>query len=122
MTDASLDFKLDRDEPLLREYLTTVGEDSEYFRGHFPGHPVLPGVAQMEAIVFELATRAWPDLGALRELRRLKFCRIIPPNNELRIRLERKEATKVSFVMSLNASAEKCSSGVLCFGDKQDVG
>lgn len=26
----------------------TIGED--YFRGHFPGHPIMPGVLQLEAI------------------------------------------------------------------------
>ena len=118
----SLKFQLEVDEPLLREYTTMVSADLEYFRGHFPDHPVLSGVAQLEALVLELAGQAWPDLGSLRELRRLKFHRLILPNSELRIELQRKKRTRISFTISLNADSQKCSSGVLCYGGQRDVG
>lgn len=121
MSNKNLDFKLEVNEPLLREYTTTVHEDSDYFRGHFPGHPVLPGVVQLEAIVFELSVKAWQDLGSLQALRRLKFRRIIEPNSVLRVTLEREEPSRVRFAIHLNGGAENCSSGILCFGQERDA-
>ena len=122
MIDESLQFTLTNETPLVREYTMAVSAASLYFRGHFPNHPVLPGVAQLEAIVVELVMQAWPDLGSLLRVRRLKFHRVIPPDVELHLQLTRLVQAQVRFLLRLADGDEKCSSGLLCFGDRPDLG
>lgn len=66
-----------------------VPADLVYFRGHFEGDPVLPGVAQLAALALPEVARAWPDLTSLRRVTRLKFKRPIRPDARVTLRLER---------------------------------
>lgn len=122
MIDTQLAFTLEIEEPLRREYTMRVSEDSLYFRGHFPDHPVLPGVAQLESIILELALQSWPDLGSLKQVRRLKFRRIIKPNSALRLQLLRQKDTQIKFALSLEEGPQDCCTGTLCFGERPNVG
>ena len=90
-----------------------VPEDARYFEGHFPGAPILPGVAQIIALSEEPARLAWPDLGAAIGLRRVKFQKAIRPGDTLELKLARK-AEKVTF--QVFKEGEICSKGVLVFG------
>ena len=90
-----------------------VPADARYFDGHFPGAPILPGVAQIIALSEEPARVAWPDLGAAVGLRRVKFQQAIRPDDVLELRLVRQEA-KVSF--EVHKKGTLCSKGVLVFG------
>lgn len=89
-----------------------VPADARYFEGHFPGSPILPGVAQIIALSEEPARLAWPDLGGAVGLRRVKFQKAIRPEDVLELRLERK-AEKVTF--QVHKKGELCSKGVLVF-------
>ena len=122
MIDTDLRFELKLEQPLHREYSMCVGDNSLYFRGHFPDHPVLPGVAQLEAIVLELTLRSWPDIGSLQRIRRLKFRRIVSPNSDLQLTLLRQKDTQVKFTLKLAKEQEDCCTGTLCFGERRDVG
>jgi 3-hydroxymyristoyl/3-hydroxydecanoyl-(acyl carrier protein) dehydratase len=122
MIDTQLSFALEVEEDRRREYSMNISADSPYFRGHFPNHPVLPGVAQLEAIVLELALQSWPDLGSLMQVRRLKFRRVIKPNTALRLQLLRQKEGQIKFTLSLEHEAEECCTGTLCFGERRDVG
>jgi acyl-coenzyme A synthetase/AMP-(fatty) acid ligase/3-hydroxymyristoyl/3-hydroxydecanoyl-(acyl carrier protein) dehydratase len=88
-----------------------------YFRGHFEGWPVLPGVAQLGVIAVREALAAWPELRALRRVRQLKFKRPIGPDQVLALELVRKEDARVDF--SIVRDAELCSSGSLIFAPGQ---
>jgi hypothetical protein len=98
-----------------------VPADLWCFDGHFPGQPVLPGVAQLELFVVPEVRRAWPDLGPVRRLSRLKFKRTIGPGDHLELLLERLEETgRVEF--DLRRDGESCASGVLLTGVSDVVG
>lgn len=84
-----------------------------YFRGHFDGHPILPGVVQLQCIVVEQAQQAWRDLGMAVGARRLKFTRPILPGEELRVQLSRVRSDRVDFTLSV--AGENCASGSLMF-------
>ncbi len=89
-----------------------VPHDARYFEGHFPGQPILPGIAQLVALVYEPATRAWPDLPAPKSVKRLKFLEALKPGDELEVRL-RREQGKLRF--EIRRSDLLCSQGVLTF-------
>ena len=75
-----------------------VPSDSPWFDGHFPGEPILPGVAQI-GMVFDAIRKARnPDL-KISSVRRVRFKRIIRPDDQLKIIAAplKKEAGSYSF-------------------------
>ena len=89
---------LDRVEVFGREKLTaakamTVNE--EFFNGHFPEHPIMPGVLQVEMMKQLAELSARPELASSAEddiyiakLERVKFRRPVTPGDRLRVEAE----------------------------------
>jgi len=77
----------DGDEHLLT---LAVPSDLVFFEGHFAGNPMLPGVAQILALVDARAREVFPDAlegrGA-RRMSRLKFQATILPGEEVALAL-----------------------------------
>jgi len=92
--------------------------DLAFFRGHFVGYPVLPGVAQVVALVLARVRALHPELDEPRAISRLKFRRPIAPGDELELQLQINAARRrVSFTI-LRAgdgvrAGEACSAGLL---------
>ena len=61
-----------------RRFEFDISEDLSWFRGHFPGFPVLPGVVQLRWAV-ELAQENFGFEAGPNEVMRLKFKSIIVP-------------------------------------------
>jgi 3-hydroxymyristoyl/3-hydroxydecanoyl-(acyl carrier protein) dehydratase len=89
-----------------------VPHDLRYVDGHFPGSPIVPGVAQLVPVAEAQARRVWPELGPARGVRRLKFMHALRPGDELVLTLERAEG-QVRFRIERGAST--CSKGALLF-------
>lgn len=87
-------------------------EDLRYVEGHFPGHPIVPGVAQLLPLVYRQVRRAWPDLPAASAIRRLKFLEALRPGDVLEVSMVRSD-TKVRF--EIKRGELTCSHGVLVF-------
>ena len=86
-----------------------------YFEGHFPGHPILPGIAQLETLVLDEVERRWPDLPALRSLARLKWKSPVLPGQALEVELVRSHGrTRVDF--TITRAGEACAQGTLEYG------
>ncbi len=81
--------------------------------GHFPRDPVLPGVSQLTRLVLPGARAAWPELGALQEIQRLKFRARVGPGDELELHLLRAAPKRVRFEVRKGGKA--CTSGALLF-------
>ncbi|MBX7193496.1 MAG: hypothetical protein K1X94_15680 [Sandaracinaceae bacterium] len=66
-----------------------VPTDLVFFEGHFEGNPMLPGVAQVLALVDGEARRSFPALEGLgaRRMSRLKFQATIRPGDALELGL-----------------------------------
>ncbi len=90
----------------------TVPVDLKYFEGHFPGNPLVPGVAQIVALVEAGARRVWPELGFSIGMRRVKFTHALRGGDALVLRLTREDG-KVRF--ALTKGDIPCSKGALLF-------
>ena len=64
--------------------------------GHFPGEPVVPGVAQL-FWAERVARGAFPGYAATGEVARLKFVRTIVPGMKLRLGLDNLDGATVAF-------------------------
>lgn len=83
--------------------------DLRYLEGHFPGNPIVPGVAQL-LLVERAIRRAFPELGAPKGLARLKFEARIDPGDDVVVELDRAD-DKVRF--SIVRGETTCSRGTL---------
>ncbi len=82
-----------------------------YFEGHFPGHPVLPAVAQL-GIVQQALGSALGRAVAISAIERLRCARPVVPGDRLVLDLDWDDAfTRVRFVLSL--STDRVSDGIL---------
>jgi 3-hydroxymyristoyl/3-hydroxydecanoyl-(acyl carrier protein) dehydratase len=59
-------------------------EDSSWFMGHFPGDPILPGIAQI-GMASETVLRALGEGFRIAGFSRIKFKKIIRPGEHLKI-------------------------------------
>jgi len=95
-----------------------VPADLLHFQGHFEGWPVLPGVVQLGLVAVRHAALAWPALGPLSRVRRLKMKQPIKPDDLLALELKRvadtgAELQRIDFEISRDGSL--CTSGSLSF-------
>jgi len=58
--------------------------DSPWFQGHFPGEPILPGVAQLGMVIDVIRKAQKQDL-KVSAVRRVRFKQIIRPDDQLKI-------------------------------------
>lgn len=86
---------------------------SPFFAGHFPGHPILPGIAHLALVARELG-------GApLAEVRNLKLRRPVLPGDVLDLALEPGEDGLVRF--ELRRGNEAVSSGTVRTGEGEPL-
>lgn len=89
------------------------------FTGHFPGHPILPGVFQLE-IARMAAEKILASALTLREIRKAKFQRPILPNETVRVELKlaEKDGTIQALAgFSVNGQAAGETILILCRGE-----
>ena len=90
--------------------------DSRWFSGHFPGHPIVPGIALL-AMVREAVTTWERNRGrsvTIIGVRRVRFRLPVRPDNEVELEAKRisgREAPSYAFTISL--AGESVCSGVL---------
>lgn len=84
------------------------------FQGHFPGHPVLPGVIQVDWAA-RFGREAFGHLGAFRGLAQVKFHRTIGPGGNVDLHLAWDPA-RGQLRFACQGDGEVLSSGVMRFG------
>ncbi len=94
--------------------------NSGFFRGHFDGEPILPGVVQLRYLALAEARRRWPELGTVVRVTRVKFKRPITPGETLMLSVTRKRPELVEFTLSCDQ--EIASSGLLHFASAATFG
>lgn len=89
-----------------------VDPSLEWFRGHFPGRPVLAGIVQVHWAVL-LSTSCFGFDEVPIEIKRLKFKNVVVPPAVLKLTLHRVSETDVSF--SYTGADAQYSEGRLVF-------
>ncbi len=97
-------------------FAVQVPVDLAFFKGHFAGYPVLPGVAQTTLAIARVRA-LHPELGEPRKIIKLKFRRTIGPGDELELRLD---VGRGRVVFEIARGAELCTSGVLDYAVPED--
>lgn len=106
-------------EPVVFDWTLAPGElstnlvfppDSECFRGHFPGFPILPGVAQL-FYVCHFARQVFHDFPMTQTYRRLKFQKVVFPADVIRLTVARRSEGGFSF--ALVGGHDPCASGLI---------
>ena len=92
----------------------SIPKNLSYFRGHFDGFPLLPGVVQLSEVVLPEIATLCPSFGPLKAARRLKFKAMVFPGDELTLELEAQPASLTARFRVLRDGSE-CSSGALEF-------
>jgi 3-hydroxyacyl-[acyl-carrier-protein] dehydratase len=87
-----------------------VPSGSAWFEGHFPGNPVLPGIAQL-GMVFELISSAFETSLCVREVSRVRFKQMILPGDHLSVTAESKPGRQGVFSFRLTKNDELVCSG-----------
>ena len=101
--------------PGLHRLLLRVGAEAVYFQGHFPGNPILPGIAQLHwAAGMTMKLFGFKEVPF--EVKRLKFRNIIRPSSVIELVLEGKKRDEVEFVFA--GAGVVHSSGCLCFKEE----
>lgn len=87
------------------------------FEGHFPGRPILPGVAELALIA--RALRPATGAAAVRAIPFLRFRGIVMPNDSLA--LERRSSADGAVRFDLRRGAELVANGAMLFGRPHDI-
>lgn len=76
--------------------LLDVNPELVFFKGHFPGNPILPGVVQLHWAV-GISASLFNCNGIPYEIKRLKFSNIVQPRSVIELHLNQKNETGVNF-------------------------
>jgi len=91
-------------------------EGSVWFTGHFPGEPILPGIAMVQAVYSTIKedARARGEELELASLRRVRFTGPVRPGERLDIHLSREgHGQEVVYTFKINVEENVVCSGVV---------
>jgi 3-hydroxymyristoyl/3-hydroxydecanoyl-(acyl carrier protein) dehydratase len=95
----------------MRRKVSIPGE-SLWFQGHFPGDPLLPGIAQLH-LVMETIQGTLGENIRLTGLKRVRFKRVIRPEETMAIAVEPVQDKPGMFKFQLTVEGENACSGLM---------
>ncbi|MCF8056514.1 MAG: hypothetical protein K9K37_07730 [Desulfocapsa sp.] len=96
----------------------TTNSQSPWFSGHFPGDPILPGVAQLHMVTASIAKVLQKEF-VLHSIARIKFRKLIRPGDVLDIHAEAgKKENHYSF--QITSEQHEVCSGRLVLAPKKE--
>lgn len=94
------------------ELKLTFSASEPFFRGHYPGHPVTPGVMLIDRAV-KAAKQMVGRNFVLKGVRKVKFSKPVLPDEPVSLLIEQLGENEVSYLFSRDG--EPCASGILAF-------
>jgi len=89
-----------------------AGEDSPWFSGHFPGAPILPGIAQL-ALVMDSLQEAFKTNLRIAGLTRVRFKQIIKPGDPLKISVTNNKGNAKNYSFKIMVKDEIACAGTV---------
>jgi uncharacterized membrane protein/3-hydroxymyristoyl/3-hydroxydecanoyl-(acyl carrier protein) dehydratase len=86
-----------------------------FFRGHFEAAPILPAVVQLTEIVLPVVQKRHPEIGRLRQLRRVRFRRPVLPGETVRVQVSDVPGEAARFHFELRVDRALVANGDLMF-------
>ena len=86
--------------------------ESGWFSGHFPGEPILPGIAQL-GMVFDAINRWESRKFKITGIRRVRFKQIIRPDDPLHLTVKPQKNCAGVYDFRIQVNAELACSGVM---------
>jgi beta-hydroxyacyl-ACP dehydratase FabZ len=104
--------------------IKNVTNNESYFQGHFPGHPVMPGVLQMEAmaqvagVMLNSREGNQGKTAYFMSMNKVKFRKPVTPGDQLRIEVKalRMRSKMATVIGKAFVNDEVVSEGELTFG------
>jgi len=93
--------------------------DSPWFSGHFPDDPILPGIALL-SMVFDAVTQAHPRKCIITGVKKVRFKRVVNPNDRLVIKVIKNKEKALSYVFKITCKHEVVCTGTLLTGRMQE--
>jgi 3-hydroxymyristoyl/3-hydroxydecanoyl-(acyl carrier protein) dehydratase len=94
-----------------------IDENLPWFKGHFPGFPVLPGIVQLDWAV-KIASERFGFSATPREVLKLKFKSVIVPPKDVKLTLSRISPLEVQF--EFTSAQQQHSSGKLRYAEREE--
>jgi 3-hydroxymyristoyl/3-hydroxydecanoyl-(acyl carrier protein) dehydratase len=94
-----------------------IPKESPWFSGHFPDHPVLPGIAQLE-MVFDLIRQSRDHPIRLVAVSRVRFKQMIVPEDKLRVVASAKGDQNEAYSFRVLKADELVTSGAITIAGK----
>jgi 3-hydroxymyristoyl/3-hydroxydecanoyl-(acyl carrier protein) dehydratase len=85
---------------------------SPWYSGHFPGEPILPGIAQI-AMVLETIHKARGHDLCITGIKRVRFKQVIQPADDIAIRVRPREGDPNAYGFQVTVGEEIACSGIL---------
>ncbi len=89
-----------------------VQTGSPWFFGHFPGDPILPGIAQL-AMVFDVINKAHRDNRKISEIRRVRFKQVIRPDDRMELTITSSAESSGHYSFKIMVKGDLACSGTM---------
>ncbi len=96
-----------------------VDGNSPWFSGHFPGDPILPGIAQLKMVVDLVSESGKGNHLCMTGLSRIKFRKTVRPGDQLDIEV-RCDKNKGQYLFNITSGVEDVCSGRIFFSQIED--
>ena len=96
----------------------TTNPQSPWFSGHFPGNPILPGVAQLHMVTASIAKVLHKEF-VLHSVARIKFRKLIRPGDVLDIHAETGKKDN-HYTFQITSEQQEVCSGRLVLAPKKE--
>lgn len=98
---------------MVHERVLSIGPDHPSLAGHFPGHPVVPGVVLLSEVIETLRRGSTAPL-SVTGLPSVKFSSPLRPGEAVTICVEEEEAGRAVFLCTV--PGRPIASGIIAFG------
>jgi len=99
--------------------LVDVPEASRWFDGHFPGEPILPGIAQLALVMAVLKKALGPKIAATR-FSRIRFKQPIRPGTRLALDIRPKPGDPRGFAFRITCGDDPALSGMVTISGEDE--